>query len=219
MGKTILTPAQSHFLQLAAKEKEINRAFYLAGGTALSEFYLKHRLSEDLDFFSLEELNEKEIDSFIKKAAKSLQSKILKETKSGFLIYYLKISKEKSLKVDFVYQPFKQLESGKKYHDLEIASIWDITVDKLYTIFHRLIARDFIDLYFGIQETGCSIEQLITALEEKYEMNFEEISLISRFPAVKDVSDYPKMLVPFDKKKMEEFYISLVKSLEKEIFK
>ena len=28
-----------------------------------------------------------------------------------------------------------------------------------------------------------------------------------------------KMLIPFDRKKMEEFYISLAKSLEKEIFK
>ncbi len=31
--------------------------FYLAGGTALAEFYLRHRKSEDLDFFSgIEEL-------------------------------------------------------------------------------------------------------------------------------------------------------------------
>lgn len=219
MGKTILTSTQSYFLQLAAKEKEITRTFYLAGGTALSEFYLKHRLSEDLDFFSPIELNEKEIDKFLQKAAKRLNSKILKETKSGFLIYNLKNPQDKLLKVDFVYQPFKQLESGKKYYNLEIASIWDIAVDKLYTIFHRLTARDFVDLYFAILETGCSIEQLIKALDEKYEMKFEEISLISRFPAVKDVADYPKMLAPFDRKKMEDFYISLAKSLEKEIFK
>ncbi|MEW5692252.1 MAG: nucleotidyl transferase AbiEii/AbiGii toxin family protein [Candidatus Hydrogenedentota bacterium] len=32
-------------------EKFFTQKFYLTGGTALSEFYLKHRISEDLDFF------------------------------------------------------------------------------------------------------------------------------------------------------------------------
>lgn len=29
-----------------------SRGFYLTGGTALSEFYLQHRYSDDLDFFT-----------------------------------------------------------------------------------------------------------------------------------------------------------------------
>ncbi len=51
MGKTILTPKQFEFLELVKVEPQITKAFYLTGGTALSEFHLKHRLSEDLDFF------------------------------------------------------------------------------------------------------------------------------------------------------------------------
>jgi len=36
---------------------------------------------------------------------------------------------------------------------------------------------------------------------------------------VKTFTDLPKMLVPFSQKKMEDFYFSLAKSFEKEIFK
>lgn len=31
--------------------------------------------------------------------------------------------------------------------------------------------------------------------------------------------DFPKMLVPFDRKDMENFFLNLAKSLKKEIFK
>ncbi len=50
--KTILSENQARILNLLASEKVITDNFYLSGGTALAEFYLLHRLSEDLDFFS-----------------------------------------------------------------------------------------------------------------------------------------------------------------------
>ncbi len=48
---TLLTPFQGEFLK-AFSRTDLNAAFYLTGGTALSAFYLQHRLSEDLDFFT-----------------------------------------------------------------------------------------------------------------------------------------------------------------------
>ena len=47
----ILTPFQKQALK-AIGESPLVDNFYLTGGTALSAFYLQHRLSEDLDFFS-----------------------------------------------------------------------------------------------------------------------------------------------------------------------
>lgn len=55
MGKTILTPKQSQFLELISQDKQITKRFYLTGGTALSEFYLQHRLSYDIDLFTEKE--------------------------------------------------------------------------------------------------------------------------------------------------------------------
>jgi hypothetical protein len=47
----ILTPLQRRFLDAFSKT-ELTKDFFLTGGTALAHFYLQHRLSEDLDFFT-----------------------------------------------------------------------------------------------------------------------------------------------------------------------
>jgi len=49
---SILSVNQKNILLLLSKEQVISHNFYLSGGTALAEFYLQHRWSEDLDFFS-----------------------------------------------------------------------------------------------------------------------------------------------------------------------
>lgn len=218
MGKTILTPSQSDALELATQEKEIYKTFFLTGGTALSEFYLHHRYSEDLDFFSEEDFNPDISEKFVTKLQKKFNAKLERRTRTGFYRYEL-TGDFGILKMDFVYHIFKQLEYGKNNNNLRIASLWDIVVDKLYTIFHRGNARDFVDLYFGIREVGCDFDQLFTALDEKYESTFNRMSLISRLPIVQELTDYPKMLVPFDKKEMEDYFLKVTKSLEGEILK
>ncbi|MBI5413126.1 nucleotidyl transferase AbiEii/AbiGii toxin family protein [Candidatus Peregrinibacteria bacterium] len=62
--KTILTPNQRTLLDAIGKNKAIAGAFYLGGGTALAEFYLKHRLSEDMDFFTETEFDALSISAF-----------------------------------------------------------------------------------------------------------------------------------------------------------
>ncbi|MBU2577550.1 nucleotidyl transferase AbiEii/AbiGii toxin family protein [Patescibacteria group bacterium] len=59
--KSILTPFQKSIFEALCRDKFIIQNFRFAGGTALSEFYLKHRYSEDLDFFTDEELPIEEI--------------------------------------------------------------------------------------------------------------------------------------------------------------
>lgn len=206
-------------MEYASNFNEITDWYVLAGGTAISAFYLHHRKSEDLDFFTENDVNLTKINEIIDKIAKELKMEVKSEPHSGMYIYRLR-SEVEILKIDIVNMPFKMLEKPTiKFNDkIKITSIWDILVDKLYTIFHRQHARDFVDLYFGMQSVGCDIKQLKAAMEEKYEMEFDELALISRLPCVKDVSDFPKMIVPFDRKKMEDFFLNIVKSLEKEIF-
>ena len=52
-GKGLLTPIQRSFIAEFATLPD-QAQFYLAGGTALAEYYLGHRLSFDLDFFTAE---------------------------------------------------------------------------------------------------------------------------------------------------------------------
>lgn len=68
MGKTILTPRQLDFLECVQLEPSLIKRFYLTGGTALAEFYLKHRLSEDLDLFTQDqEVPQRAVHTFLGK--------------------------------------------------------------------------------------------------------------------------------------------------------
>lgn len=68
MAKSLLTKNQVNFLKIVGSDPYLTKYFYLTGGTALSEFYLKHRFSEDLDFFSEQEFSPINITPFIKKS-------------------------------------------------------------------------------------------------------------------------------------------------------
>ena len=51
-GVKILTELQKKMLEIFFSVPELKEHFYLTGGTALSAFYLQHRLSDDLDLFT-----------------------------------------------------------------------------------------------------------------------------------------------------------------------
>lgn len=221
MGKSIFTAKQLNFLELVSNEKQITKRFYFTGGTALAEFYLKHRLSEDIDLFTeKEEVNQTLIDSFLKKV--SLKLSIVEIRKSQFLglFSYLLIFKDgKKLKVDFNYYPFPRIDKGTKFKNLNVDSIYDIAVNKVHTMFMRTRSRDFVDLFFIMQSLNYSLSQLIRDAKVKFDWHIDKITLGSQFIKVKEITDLPTMLVPFDKKDMEKFFLDLAKSLESGIFK
>ena len=64
MAKTILSAFQ-HKALILFKTSDLTRKYYLSGGTALAEFYLQHRLSEDLDFFTQKEQDLDELKKII----------------------------------------------------------------------------------------------------------------------------------------------------------
>src|SRR3989344_5089593 len=120
MGKTILTPKQLDFLEFVQKEPFLIKNFYWTGGTALSEFYLKHRLSEDIDLFiEKKEVDPKLTDAFLKKISFHLKvSKIKRSQFLGLVSYKLIYKDSKELKKDFSLQ--KLILDAKAKFD------WDI---------------------------------------------------------------------------------------------
>ena len=63
MAKTILTPEQTNALVCIA-HSPLSKHFYFSGGTALAHYYLQHRYSEDLDFFSVQEIDVQSVSHF-----------------------------------------------------------------------------------------------------------------------------------------------------------
>src|SRR3989344_7262139 len=149
MGKSILTSHQLEFLELASVDKQITKWFYLTGGTALAEFYLHHRLSEDLDFFIEEkEVDQILVDAFLKKISPKLNiTQVNRSNFLGLVSFLLTFKDGEKLKVDFNFYPFKRIGKAIKFNSLEIDSIYDIAVNKTHVLFMKPRSRDYVDLY------------------------------------------------------------------------
>jgi predicted nucleotidyltransferase component of viral defense system len=85
--------------------------FYMTGGTALAAFYLQHRLSDDLDFFSEGEVEGEIILSFLRptRGIKDLHL----ERKFDRKIFLIHFGDGEDLKVEFTKYPFKRIHPLK----------------------------------------------------------------------------------------------------------
>lgn len=177
MAKTILTYDQSKLLQILA-QSPIAREFYLSGGTALSEYYLQHRLSEDLDFFRDQEFEITSILSVIK----SLQSRIGYKTidiQTSFNrnLLHLKLP-QSTLKLEFTYYPFNQIEPPQFINGIQVDSLTDIAANKLFTISQKPRGRDYFDLFAIIQhEPRLDIPKLRLMAKQKFDWHIDPLQL------------------------------------------
>jgi hypothetical protein len=219
--KSILTFHQRKVLEAISDEKYFTKRFYLAGGTALAEFYLKHRLSEDLDLFcEKQEVNPIPIGRFFNAQSKKLAIKKV-ETKRvmGLYSFFLHFSDGEILKVDFNYYPFPRVEKGKRFGNLEVEDIYDIGVDKIHTVILKPRARDYIDIYFIIREKRYDFRDLLMQAKAKFDWDISSVELGARFLEAVEMKDYPRMLKPLDRKEWQNFFLEEAKKLKKEIFK
>jgi len=219
--KSILTFHQKKILEVISKEKYFTERFYLAGGTALSEFYLKHRISEDLDLFcEKQEINPIFINKFFKVNIKKLGiTKIETKRVWGLYSFFLHFQDKKTLKVDFNYYPFSRIKKGVKFNDLQIESIYDIGVDKVHTVVLKPRARDFIDIYFIIKEKRYKFEELLMQAKAKFDWDISLVDLGARFIEASKFIDYPRMLKKIEHEEWQNFFLNEAKKLKKQIFK
>lgn len=217
--KTILKPIHRKFLEVVSREKYLTSHYYWTGGTVLSEFYLHHRDSEDIDLFTEEaEVFLPPIKSFIEKfSQKEGISKITHSTFLGLESFVLQ-KKDLLFKVDFNYYPFPRINIGKKWNNIAIDSLLDIAVNKIHTISMRPRVRDFVDIFFIAKTGKFDLKYLIGQAKAKFDWHIDSVQLGYKMSQVVRKTDLPKMLVPFSQKEMEDFFLHLAKKLEKEIF-
>ncbi len=223
MAKTILTAHQLDFLELAATNKLIVKDFYLTGGTALTEFYYKHRLSEDIDLFcESHEISQPAVEAFLQKISPKLKIKTINRSQFlGLVSYILNYDDGQKLKVDFNYYPFLQIDKGKMFKSLRIDSVYDIAANKIHTLFMRPRLRDYIDLYYIFQKENYSLPKLIIDAKIKFDWHIDPMNLASQFLRCKEFfasKDLPAMLISFDKNVIINYYNKLAKGLDRDIF-
>lgn len=212
--KTILTKSQRLLLDEIGKNKAIAEAFYLGGGTALAEFYLQHRLSEDLDFFNENEFDPLSISAFFKGIQKKMNiTKIDYQQSFNRNLFFLTIGKD-IIKTEFTYYPFPRIESKTVSNGIKIDSLLDIAVNKVFTVYQKPRSRDFIDLYLIIKKTGWKMADLIKKAKAKFDYHIDLLQLGTQFVKAEEVEDFPKMIVKLPHSTWQEFYL-----LEAEKFK
>lgn len=219
MAKTILTPTQIQLLKLLSAQEEIRENFYLSGGTALAEYYLHHRYSEDLDFFSENEFNPIDIQTIIKKIQKRAGI-IGIDFQQNFNrnLFFLHFKKE-TVKTEFTYYPFPQLEKSKIIQGLNIDSLLDIAVNKVFTIYQNPRSRDFIDLYLMLEMKNWTLEDLRKKAKIKFDTHIDPLQMTKQLLKAQEVIDFPRLIIDLKPKTWQDYWLKEAGKLKSEVLK
>jgi len=217
---TGLSLRQKQFLAVVLQTKEILKQFYLSGGTALSSWYLHHRQSYDLDFFSDRPFNGEKITYWIKQNKEKLeyQSLVINDD-FGFYTFIFRYADNSRFKVDFNHYTSQRLTKGMDWKGLEIDSMYEIAVNKTHIIRTHPRERDYVDLYFILKETNWNIDKLLIDADRKFGSTTDWLQTAKHFLKATEITDFPKMLVPFKKEDMYDFYENLARALKSKILK
>ena len=193
----------------------------MSGGTALSSWYLHHRESFDLDFFSeKEEVNANYLIRWLTDQKNKLEiADMTHEEQFGFNFFNLKYANGDKLKVDFSYFPSERIEKRLVWNGLQIDSLYDIAVNKFNTIATTPRGRDYVDLYLILKENDWTLKQLMEDSAINHGIRQDTLHVARQLLRSVEFTDSPKILIPFDRKDMNNFFLNLAKSLKKDIFK
>ncbi|OGZ31981.1 MAG: hypothetical protein A3H02_02635 [Candidatus Niyogibacteria bacterium RIFCSPLOWO2_12_FULL_41_13] len=217
MKNDILTKNQIAVLERVGGNKLLTKNFYLTGGTALTAFYLRHRYSEDLDFFSEKEFDVSGINIFFNQLKADLGIKKIDFQQSYNRNLFFFHFTDEILKTEFTFFPFPRIETGLKEYGIEVDSALDIAANKLFTIYQRIQARDYIDLYFLCREKNFAISDLIKKAKIKFDWHIDPIQLGTQFVKVVDAKDYPRIIKKMSDKEWHNFFIKEARKLKQEI--
>lgn len=217
MGQDLLTPSQRRVLSLLAREPSFLEHFYFTGGTPLAAYYLNHRHSEDLNFFS-----ETEIDLIWLNALKGRLKDELKADEAAIRqsfnrnLLFFNFGSE-LLKTEFTYFPFARIESPRLIAGIKVDSLKDIAVNKFFTIYQKPAARHFIDLYLILQKGETAWADLPKLARIKFDTPIDPIQLGAQLVTAESISDMPRMVIDLAEEEWRNFFLAKAAGLKKQI--
>ncbi len=211
MGKIQILTKEQQIILAEVKLDPFFDKFYFTGGTALSAFYLKHRYSEDLDFFTQKQFNTESLLILIELWSKKHNFTFTSEFHQVVYIFLLKFSNSKRLKVDFGYYPYKQIKEPDIVQGVKTDSFTDIAVNKLLTITQRNAIKDFVDLYYVLKKF--TLWDLIEGVRIKFGMKLEPFILASDLLKIEEFEDLPRMIQPLTLDQLKTFFRQKAKEI------
>ena len=184
--------------------------FYLTGGTALAMFYLHHRKSRDLDFFtSTEEI----IVPFSHRLEERLRANGMSVERQRGLRSFVELLVEQKgestliqLAQDSPFR-FEPPVVFQDYPDLKVDNLVDLASNKLLALFGRAALRDFVDVYVLVQKGHSQPKELMGRAKKK-DPGFDPYWLAVAFERIRTFrEDSPEMLmlltpIPFQELQM-----------------
>lgn len=137
----------------------INKQFALAGGTSLA-LQIGHRQSIDLDIFSYDSFDVREIEIALS-SVPEFDFKLTNARKQMLFAYINQI------KCDFIQEPAKLIKPFIEKDGVKYFSVEDIAAMKMHTICGRGKKKDFFDVYALIEKHGW--QTMLKWFEEKYD--------------------------------------------------
>lgn len=213
----VLTDYQIEILRVFFSSS-LGQKFFLTGGTSLAAFYLAHRLSKDLDLFTIEEFDSLELQKVIEQIAKETSSTFTTKVKTQSYneIYFENAKKGWIQRVDFVKDQPVLFGKRKKVDFVIVDSLENIASGKILTILGRFEPKDYLDLYFICKETKIDFFKLFQKTKKK-DLGLSEFYFANMISEVEKLKDFPKTLKPFDKKELVKFYMDLSDKLYQKI--
>ena len=203
----LLPNTQKVFDKLAGFAKELLSHFVLVGGSALAA-HLRHRQSEDLDFFTFE-------DTFIRKQIFAVmqlfeEKEILHESNEQIDLML------DGVKVTFFNAHWKFLTPGTHAVPVHIASVEQIAAMKTNVLFMRARFRDYYDLYAISKERMTLKEIYKNACRTVEGINFKlfSIALVYTEDIEDDNIEHLNPKYKITKEAISEYFITELKKLK-----
>lgn len=218
-GKGIISNFQKEVLTLFSQLPD-SQKFYFTGGTALSEFYLGHRLSYDLDFFTSE-------DDLILPFSGKMEIELQKigvaviATRRFQTFAELKLDKEReNTIIHLAYDsPFRFSPPVDSVFGVLVNDYTDIIIDKFLTFFGRAELRDAIDLFFILEKEDLGkLLELAAQKDPGFDLYWLTVSLekVRDFPD--DITKWPvDMLVDVNVEELKNKFLGLAREIMDEI--
>ncbi len=139
------------------------KRFFLVGGTALA-LHLGHRISIDINLFSLEDFDQNDIATKLENNFKI--SELVKNPGTLNLSFQCPGDSPRFIKVDMIKYPYPLIKPVFNYDGIRLLSIEDIIPMKLSAIGGRGSKKDFYDLYFLLKQY--SFRQMFSFFDKKF---------------------------------------------------
>jgi hypothetical protein len=214
-GKGLLTPLQRRFIAQFAGLADQER-FYLAGGTALAEYYLGHRLSFDLDFFTGEEGLVLPFSRSVEGLARDGGFTVTVARRFATYVEFEVADGDDRLKVDLAQDsPFRLAAPRPSDSGIRVGDLADLRIDKLLAYYGRAEPRDAVDLFFLLPQAP--LDELLAQAAQKdpgFDLYWFAVALNRAADFPDEAARWPvKMLLPLDARALKAHFASLAQHI------